>query len=69
MNDDVPVVLLDLPTHIRGFVTLGSDYAPCIVINSRMSFEQQQKTFRHEMDHILNGDMDNENYYEYGDPA
>ena len=69
MNGDIPVVLLDLPTHVRGFVCLGSDYNPCIVINSRLPFEMQQQTFRHEADHIINGDMDNENYYEYGDPA
>ena len=69
MNGDIPVVLLDLPTHVRGFVCLGSDYNPCIVINARLPFEMQQKVFRHEMNHIINGDMDDESYYEYGDPA
>lgn len=67
MNDIVPVVLMDLPTHVHGFVCVGSDYNPCIVINSRMSFEQQQKTFKHEMEHIESGDMYNDDYNEYGD--
>jgi Zn-dependent peptidase ImmA (M78 family) len=67
--NDVHVILMDLPVRIHGFVCLGSDYNPCIVINSRLTFEQQQKTFRHEMDHILSGQMDDENYFEYGDPA
>lgn len=65
MNDDIPVILMDLPVHVRGFVCLGSDYCPCIVINSRHSFEQQQKTFRHEMEHILSGQIDDDNYTEY----
>lgn len=69
MTDHVPVVLKDLPVHIHGFVCLGSDYEPIIVINSRLSAEQQQKTFRHEMDHILSGQLYDDNYKEYGDPA
>lgn len=64
--DPVPVVLQDLPTHIRGFVILGSDFNPCIIINARLSLEQQRDVWRHEMKHIINGDMDNDNYHEYG---
>lgn len=66
MPDEVPVVLMNLPCHIKGFVCLGSDYNPCIIINSRMTAEQQLKTYKHEMEHIRKGDMYNENYYEYG---
>ena len=66
MFDDVPVVLMDLPPHVKGFVCLGSDYNPCIVINSRLSVEQQRNVFRHEMNHIVNGDMYNDDYIEYG---
>lgn len=69
MIDNIPVVLKDLPTHVRGFVCLGSDYNPVIIINSRMPVEQQRKTYRHELKHILNGDMYNESYHEYGAPA
>lgn len=67
MPDQVPVVLKDLPPHIHGFVCLGSDYTPCIIINSRLSAEQQREVWLHEMEHIANGDMDNDNYKEYGD--
>ena len=67
MNNDVTVVLKDLPTTIRGFVTPGSDDEPCIVINSRMSREQQRLTFLHEMGHIERGELDDPNYVEYGD--
>jgi len=63
---DVPIVLKDLPPDVRGFICLGSDYEPIIVINSRMSREQQLETYRHEQNHLKRGDMYNEDYNEYG---
>ena len=66
-SDGPTVILMDLPTHVRGFTCLGSDFMPCIVINSRLSFEQQQMTFRHEMHHIDSGEIFDDNYREYGD--
>ena len=63
--EEVPIVLKDMPVEIRGFVCLGSDYEPIIVINSRMSKEQQLKTYRHELRHIQRGEMFNESYHEY----
>ena len=65
MNDNIHVVLLDLPTHVHGFVCIGSDYEPCIVINSRMSAEQQRKTYKHELAHIQSGQIDDDDYVEY----
>ena len=64
---DVPTILMDLPTTVRGFCCLGEDYEPCIVINSRVTLEEQRKAYRHECFHIRNGDMDNPDYHEYGD--
>ena len=66
MIDPIPVVLLNLPTTVRGFVTLGSDYSPIIIINARMTAEQQKKTYQHELDHILSGQFDDDDYVEYG---
>jgi Zn-dependent peptidase ImmA (M78 family) len=63
--DPVPVILKDLPTSIRGFVCLGSDYDPVIIINSRLTVEQQRETYRHELDHILSGQFDDDGYVEY----
>lgn len=63
---DVPIVLKDLPVGIHGFICLGSDYEPVIVINSRLSREQQQKTYQHELRHLRQGEMFNESYHEYG---
>lgn len=62
---DVPIILKDLPVKIHGFVCLGSDYEPIIVINARMSREQQIRTYRHEIKHIQRGEMFNPNYHEY----
>lgn len=64
---DLPVVLMDLPTSVHGFICLGEDYLPCIVINSRLPQELQRKVFLHEMKHYLRGDMDDDSYHEYGD--
>lgn len=66
MTDRIPVILKDLPTTVRGFVCLGSDYNPIIVINSRMSTEQQRKTYKHEINHIKTGQMFDDSYTEYG---
>ena len=63
---DVPIILKDMPVEVRGFVCLGSDYEPVIVINSRLSREQQRKTYEHELLHLRRGDMFNEEYHEYG---
>ena len=62
---DVPIILKDMPVDVRGFVCLGSDYEPIIVIKSRLSRENQLKTYRHEQDHIKRGEMFNESYHEY----
>ena len=62
---DVPVILKNLPVKIHGFVCLGSDYEPIIVINARLSRIQQLRTYRHEIKHIQRGEMFNMNYHEY----
>ena len=64
--EEVPIVLRDLPVDVRGFICLGSDFEPVIVINSRLSREQQELTYRHELQHLRRGDMLNEEYHEYG---
>lgn len=60
-----PVVLKNLPAGIRGFVCLGSDYEPVIIINSSLPVEQQRKTYRHELNHIIRGEIWDENFNEY----
>lgn len=64
MNEN-EVVLADLPTSIRGFVFLGDDGEPVIVVNSRLTREQNRRTFRHEKDHIRKDQLTDTAYREY----
>lgn len=63
---DIPVVLRDLPGTIRGFVCLGEDYEPMIVLNSALPKEEQRKAFIHEVRHISSGELYDDDYVEYG---
>ena len=66
MNDN-RVILQDLPTSVRGFCfhdDAGDEY---VVLNARLTREQNQLTYDHERRHIRRGDMYNEDYHEYGE--
>lgn len=58
-------MLVNLPTTVRGFCYHDDNGDPVIVVNARLSREQNQRTFFHEKHHIRNGDMDNKGYHEY----
>lgn len=59
------VILQDLPTSIRGFVFQDPDGDPVIVVNSRLTREANQRTFRHEKRHIKRKELNNSAYDEY----
>lgn len=54
----INVCLLQLPVSIKGFVRQNEDGTYTIVLNSRLSYEQNVKTYKHELSHILNSDFD-----------
>lgn len=58
--------LMNLPTSVRGFVYHDDDGELYIVLNSRLSHEQNLSTYVHELKHIRRGDLDDLNYHEYG---
>lgn len=60
------VILENMPTSIRGYVFKDDDGAPVIVLNSRLSREQNRQTYEHERQHIERGEMDEPTYNEYG---
>lgn len=60
------VILQDLPTSVRGFVFQDTDGEPVIVVNSRLTREQNRKTWDHEQEHIARGDLNEPTYNEYG---
>ena len=64
MNEN-EVIMADLPTSVRGFVFLDDEGEPVIVVNSRLTREQNRKTFRHERRHIRRGELTNTTYREY----
>jgi len=59
-------LLLDLPTSVRGFVYQDENGDPVIVVNSRLTHEQNKRTWDHEQLHIARGDMYETTYNEYG---
>lgn len=65
MIDDRPAMLVDLPTSIRGFCFHDDDGEEYIVLNSRMTREQNKQTYDHELKHINNNELFNELYVEY----
>ena len=62
---DERVILMDLPTSVRGFVFYDENSEPVIVLNSRLTYEQNRHTWKHEEGHIQRGEMDDPNYHEY----
>ena len=65
MEEDRPALLLDLPTTVRGFCYHDNDGEAFVVLNARLTREQNRLTFDHERRHIENGDMYNPDYIEY----
>lgn len=58
MLDNYHTILQELPYKIRGFVVHNSseDFYT-IVLNSRLSYAQNIKTYWHELEHITNDDF------------
>lgn len=57
--------LMNLPQGVKGFVCHDDDGEAIIVLNSRLSREQNKKTYAHERRHVLREDLDNVDYREY----
>jgi hypothetical protein len=66
MDENRAAVLVDLPTSIRGFCYHDDDGETYVVLNSRLTREQNQRTYDHEQRHIARGEMYEPNYHEYG---
>lgn len=58
MNENIFVRHYNLPHSIRSYVVANRDMSFTIVINSRLSAETQLQAYKHELDHIANGDYD-----------
>jgi hypothetical protein len=51
-------ILLNLPYDCRGYIveSLATGEA-CCVLNARMTYEQNQKTYEHELEHLQCDDL------------
>lgn len=63
---DVPARLMDLPTSVKGFCYHDDDGEPYIILNSRLTREQNRITYQHERRHVEAGEMYDLGYNEYG---
>ena len=66
MTEDRPAILDNLPTTVRGFCFHDDDGEDYIVVNARLTREQNRRTYDHEKKHIDRGDMYEPTYNEYG---
>ena len=65
MIEERPVALVNLPTSVRGLCFHDDNGEEYIVLNSRLTREQNRKTWEHERKHIADGDMYESTYIEY----
>lgn len=49
---------IEMPATVRSFVIVNSDSTYTIILNSKLSHEQNITSYWHEIDHIKNGDYD-----------
>ncbi len=58
MEEYINVVYADMPTSVRSYVVSNADTSYTIILNSRLSHEQQLLSYKHELNHIRRGDYD-----------
>lgn len=56
--DDIFTYLVDMPCGIRGHCNPNPDGSYTICINARMGYEEQLKTYLHEIEHIKGHDFE-----------
>ena len=53
---DANVILMDMPATIRAYTLVNADSSYSIVVNARLNHETQLEAYRHELEHISQGD-------------
>lgn len=56
--DNIRTIMCDLPSTIKSFVVATPDDCFTIVLNQNHSYEQNMKSYQHEIEHIQNGDYE-----------
>jgi len=57
---NITTVLIDMPVTVKSFVRENPDDSATIVLNARLSAEDRLEHYKHELDHIKNGDIGSE---------
>mgnify|MGYP004666359045 CR=1 FL=1 len=55
--ENIRTVSQDLPSTINGFTVASNDDWYTIFINDKLSPEQKQRAYEHELEHIYSGDF------------
>lgn len=58
MVQDVNTVLMNMPGTIAAYTIANADMSYTIVLNARLCHERLLQAYRHEINHIENGDYD-----------
>ena len=56
--NEVNVLYANMPPAIHSYVVSNVDMSYTIVLNCRLSYEQNLISYKHELEHISNGDYD-----------
>ena len=65
MTEKPIVRLCNLPARARGLCYHDDDGSPLIVLNARLTREQNRRTYDHELKHIEDDELDDKTYREY----
>jgi hypothetical protein len=63
--DERPARLMNLPTSVKGICFHDNDGEAYVILNARLTREQNRTTYDHEQAHIARGDLWDQNYDEY----
>ena len=55
---NINTYILDMPWGLRGCACENADGGYTILINGKLSYYQQVKTYQHELGHITNNDFE-----------
>ena len=63
--DERPARLMNLPTSVKGICFHDNEGEAYVILNARLTREQNRTTYDHEQEHIDRGDLWDPNYIEY----
>lgn len=55
---DVNVIEINLPGTIATYTVLSPNTSFTMVLNARLTWERRMQAYKHEIEHIMNGDYD-----------